>query len=328
VQFRRPLGNRQSQAATACLGGEERLEHLIANLQRNARSAVPHREHDRVMPWYQRDVDPSVTAHGLRGVDQQIEDGCPDHLGVGFDRGFLIVDGDLDVLGNRIPPHHRDRVQDQRAERDVTKSQRPRTGKDHDVVDQLAERVDATDDVAHDRQLTVSAGAAGHQDLHRPLDAGERVADLVCHDRSHLSEPCQGRLLRQLFLGSLPGSNVRPDGDVLIRLPALIEERDDGRVHPVVVTVLGAIPDFAVPDLAVCDRPPEIAHELLRVIVRVDDAVVLADQFVARIPGNLAKLVVDISDDPRDVGDRHDRRVVQRAFQVLEARCICHRNPQ
>ena len=118
-------------------------------------------------------------------------------------------------------------------------------------------------------------------------------------DCGHLSDASERRLLRELLLGVFPSRDVGADGDVLIRLPALVQERDDRRVHPVDVTILGAIAELTVPDVARCDRSPQLPDELLGVIARVDDAVVLAEELFPRIPGNLAERVVDVVDSAR-----------------------------
>jgi hypothetical protein len=65
----------------------------------------------------------------------------------------------------------------------------------HQVVDQLAEGVDPSDDVTHDRELAIVGGAARYQDLHRPFDAGERVPDLMGDHGGHLSNPGERRLV-------------------------------------------------------------------------------------------------------------------------------------
>ena len=61
-----------------------------------------------------------------------------------------------------------------------------------------------------------------------------------------------------------------------------------------------------------------LADELLRVVAGVDDPVVLADQLLARVPRDLAELVVDVGDAAPDVGGRDDRRVIERALEVGE----------
>ena len=45
---------------------------------------------------------------------------------------------------------------------------------------------------------------------------------------------------------------------------------------------------------------------------------VLAEQFLAGILGNLAKFVVDVCDAPARVGDGHDGMRIQRRFQVVQ----------
>ena len=59
-----------------------------------------------------------------------------------------------------------------------------------------------------------------------------------------------------LLLGLLAGRDIGADGDVLIGFSALVEKRDDRRVDPVEVAVLGAIPQLAVPHAAVGDGVP------------------------------------------------------------------------
>jgi hypothetical protein len=75
----------------------------------------------------------------------------------------------------------------------------------------------------------------------------------------------QRRLLNQPLLSFFTCGDVSADGDVLIRLPAHVEERHDRRVHPVEVAILGAIAKFAMPDLAVGNGSPEFTDELFRV---------------------------------------------------------------
>src|SRR5689334_8953281 len=50
----------------------------------------------------------------------------------------------------------------------------------------------------------------------------------------------------------------------------------------------------------------------------VDDAVILSEQFLPRIFGNRAKLVVNVGDFSLRVGDGHDGMLVQSRFQFAE----------
>src|SRR5690606_14274977 len=86
------------------------------------------------------------------------------------------------------------------------------------------------------------------------------------HDRSQAAL----RLLDALVLG-----DVGADGDVLNRLSRLVENGEEGGIQPVNRTVLGAVAEFAFPDMALCDGRPEPADELFGMVAGVDDAMVL-----------------------------------------------------
>jgi hypothetical protein len=53
---------------------------------------------------------------------------------------------------------------------------------------------------------------------------------------------------------------------------------------------------------------------------RVDQAVVLAEQFVASIAADLAEIIVYIGDDPARVGLGYDRMSVERGSLQIDAR--------
>src|SRR5215204_1732180 len=124
------------------------------------------------------------------------------------------------------------------------------------------------------------------------------------------------RLLVYALLGALALGDVVTDGDVLVWLALGVEEGDDGRVHPVERAVLGAVANLPAPDAAGGDSRPEFADELLRVVGRVDDAVVLPDEFFARVLRDFAELVVDVVDAAGLVGDGDDGRLVERELEV------------
>src|SRR4030095_9316650 len=103
----------------------------------------------------------------------------------------------------------------------------------------------------------------------------------MCNAGGLLAAASECGLLRQLLLGFFPSRDVRADGDVLVRFPAFVQEGDDGCIHPVDVTVLGTIAELTVPHAARRDRSPQLANEFFGVIARIDDAVVLAEEFLA-----------------------------------------------
>ena len=82
--------------------------------------------------------------------------------------------------------------------------------------------------------------------------------------------------------------------------------------------VLGAIANFALPNFALGNGGPQIAEKFLGMKPGIDDAMVLAEQFLAGIFGNLAKLIVDVGNAPARVGDGHDGMGVQGRFQVAQ----------
>src|SRR5437763_7617406 len=69
-----------------------------------------------------------------------------------------------------------------------------------------------------------------------------------------------------LFFGSFALGNIGTNGYVLARFTIFVKEGDDRRVDPIIGAIFRAVLDLAVPDLAVCDGPPELADEFFRVI--------------------------------------------------------------
>ena len=120
------------------------------------------------------------------------------------------------------------------------------------------------------------------------------------------------------MLGEFQAGDVVTNRHVLVGLPALVEKRNDRRIDPVNVSVLRAVSDFASPYLTTRNRCPQVAHELFRVVTRIDDPVVLAQQLGVRVLRNAAKRVVHIVDDAALVGDRNYRGLVEGDFESGE----------
>lgn len=112
----------------------------------------------------------------------------------------------------------------------------------------------------------------------------------------------RGDTLQLLFIG-FPLGDIGADGDVLARLSRFVEEGKDRGIDPIERAILGAVLDFAVPDLAVGNRGPELTKEPLRMMPGIDDPVVLAQQFFAGVFRNGAELVVYVGEFSRGVGD-------------------------
>src|SRR3712207_2740303 len=78
----------------------------------------------------------------------------------------------------------------------------------------------------------------------------------------------------QLRFDFLASGDVVADRDVPVRLAALVVERHDSRIQPIVGSVLGPAPDLPSPDAVSCTGAPHVVYEPLGVIGGVDDVVV------------------------------------------------------
>src|SRR6185436_15969218 len=83
-------------------------------------------------------------------------------------------------------------------------------------------------------------------------------------------------------------------------------------------TIFSAVPNFTFPDLAARDGGPQVVEEFLRVVARVDDAMVLSQQLLTRVFGDFAELVVDVSDPALRIGNSYDGMSIQRGFVLVE----------
>ncbi len=118
--------------------------------------------------------------------------------------------------------------------------------------------------------------------------------------------------------GALALGDVGADGDILAGTAPVVEKGHDGRVHPILRAVLGGVADFAPPDAALGDGAPHRAEKVLGMRARIDEAMVLPEQFGARILRDRAELVVRIGDDAALVGDGDDGVLVERGNAGLE----------
>src|SRR6266404_3978408 len=142
-------------------------------------------------------------------------------------------------------------------------------------------------------------------------------------------------LIGQLFERSLAGNeaffhglfrpfpfrDVGADGHVLPRFAILSYERDNGRIYPVNRTVFGPILDLTVPNFSVGNGVIHLLKKFFGVVTGVEDAVILADQFILRIMTDGTELIVHVSDRALDVGHRHDGVLIESELlvgQVLE----------
>src|SRR5688572_9235675 len=90
--------------------------------------------------------------------------------------------------------------------------------------------------------------------------------------------------------------DVIADRYVPTGLARLVHERHYGGIDPVGAAVLGSVPYLAPPDVALGNGPPQVLHELLRMVAGVDDAVILAQKLLSIVLVDLAELVIYIGD--------------------------------
>ena len=105
--------------------------------------------------------------------------------------------------------------------------------------------------------------------------------------------------------------DVRSDGNVLPRFSVHPYERNYSCIHPIDRTILGPVLDFAVPHLTIRDGMVHLLEKLSGVVARVENAVILADQFVFGILTDGAELVVHVGNCALDVSHRHDSMLIQ-----------------
>jgi len=81
-------------------------------------------------------------------------------------------------------------------------------------------------------------------------------------------------------------------------------------------TILGAVLDFGVPDLTITDGAVHLLEKLYRVMTGVEDAVILADQFILGILADGAEFIVHVRNSALDIGHRHDGVLIQSELLV------------
>ena len=121
-------------------------------------------------------------------------------------------------------------------------------------------------------------------------------------------------MLLQLGFDLLELADVGADRDVFFRCAVGPEEGHDGGVQPVILTRLVAVFDFVSPGLAAEQRLVHRAPVAVGAVAGADDAMVVADQFLAPVSADLHKGVVDVVDRALGVGDRNDGVLVERRF--------------
>ena len=143
----------------------------------------------------------------------------------------------------------------------------------------------------------------------------------------HLSEMLT--VQAQFLFIELSLRDVGAYGDVLPGFSVGTDDGNDRGLHPVQFACLGAVTDFTAPDRTAGNGGIHSLEKPAWMHPRIDDAVVLTQQFKPRVATNLAELVVDVSDRPFHIGGRHDGVLIQSKLlhhQLLHAGlCVLQR---
>jgi hypothetical protein len=99
----------------------------------------------------------------------------------------------------------------------------------------------------------------------------------VAHQDGVLCLVQQLSLFPNLLLSAFALSNVTANRDVLVGLSRCVEKRNYRGINPIVTAILRAVLYLTAPDFAACYRGPKDADEVLWVISRVDDAMILTE---------------------------------------------------
>lgn len=121
-----------------------------------------------------------------------------------------------------------------------------------------------------------------------------------------------------MLVGTLAVRDVGSNSDVLNRLSVFSEIGNNRRIDPVKSSILGFVFDFAFPGLSRTNRLPDATDELLGMVARIDDTMVLPDQFFTGVFGDRAELVVNVSDLSLAVGNGDDGMFVECCFDIIQ----------
>jgi len=174
------------------------------------------------------------------------------------------------------------------------------------------------------------ADAPIHQVCHEGLDKtsiGAEIASVailvVDRDGNGIHQLLtEVQLLRQLCFRLLACSNVGANRDVFIRNRVLVQKRNNRRSHPVLTAILGAIADFAMPDLALRDRRPHPLVKLRSMARRLDDAMITPQQLLTIIATDTTKLVVGVEDVALCIGNTDDRMIIKGKLEVIQLQAL------
>jgi hypothetical protein len=141
--------------------------NAVADISRNTRTVVANFHSDGGRRHHGAYEHRAALSNGLGGVEQQIHKRGAHQSGIHVYGCIASVNRDSDPGASGIPPYERDRIGDERMQVEVNRLRRPRPCKEHQIINELTERIDARDDVLHDRYVRITLGSPRHEHLQR-----------------------------------------------------------------------------------------------------------------------------------------------------------------
>ena len=124
--------------------------------------------------------------------------------------------------------------------------------------------------------------------------------------------------LPDLLLRVLQRSDVATNCNITLRSTIGAKKWHDRGGHPTKRAILVSVADLTMPNLTFGYGRIKLLKKLRRMNIRLEDPVILSDQFLARISANQTKPVVRIHDCASGIGGRHDRVLVQGKFLISQ----------
>src|SRR5262245_28151936 len=311
VRLDDPLRGGKAEARAARFGREEGSEDLLADLRRNTWTSVDERNLAARIDGVDRYSNSSFPLHGMRAVDQEIVEHDLQHLGIGGHGWRGSLDVHLDIPKRWVAAQEIRCDGDERHDVDWRPARLRRPRKEQEVLHHLVERIDAVDDLLHDRRARGVLRHAAAEDLDRAADAGQRVLHLVCDNGSHLPQSRQGSLLAHFLFHADTGAEIVKDAGELSR--AANRELADGEMQGKRRAVLAHPRDLATDSdnlgPACCEIPREIGVVLLAVRRRHQHVDVVAEDVGLCVPeqplgGRIEPLDAAVFVDHDDAVDR------------------------
>ena len=121
---------------------------------------------------------------------------------------------------------------------------------------------------------------------------------------------------KNLSFQLLAPRHIGADRDILNGALRFIQERHNGRLHPIERPGLRTVHNLSSPNPPAGNGLPEFNKETTGVMSRIENAMILPKQFAPRIPRNLAELLVGVGDGTLGISDSHDRMLVEGRLHI------------